>query len=136
MTEMQDQTIRKQDIELEIYRQKYEVFRHFDNLRWHIPTLTLTAGSLLIALSAPKDQPPAWWSFVIFGLLSLFASFAVFRVRKGIINNHVALDAVARAIGDTTIPPPKMRFGATWLLSVLLIMFGIAAVVVGIARWP
>ena len=119
------------EIALEVYRQKYEVFRHFDSLRWQIPTFTLGAGSLLLALAVGKDKQPAWWSFFVFGLLCLFSSFAVFRVRKGIEKNHDALDAAAKYIGDTTIPTPP-KHGATWWLSVMLMLFGLALILAGI----
>ncbi len=110
------------EMSLEIYRQKYEVFRHFDNLRRHLPTFTLGAGTLLLAFATGKDQAPSWWSYVVFGLLALFSSFAVSRVRDGITKNHAALVKVAKLIGDTDIPE-RARHGATWWLSVLLCLF-------------
>ena len=121
----------QQGIALEIYRQKYEVFRHFDKLRWQIPTFTLGAGSLLLAFAPRKGEQPAWWSFVILGILLFFSSFAVFRVRMGIFKNHSALDAAAKAIGDTTIPA-QPKYGATWWLSILLMLAGFASVTVGV----
>ena len=116
---------------LEIYRQKYAVFRHLDTLRWQIPTFLLGAGSLLLAFASRPGQPPEKWSFFVVSLLaSLFSSFAVYRVRRGIRNNHAALDSAARSIGDRSIPKPG-RFGATWWLSVLLFLTAMGAAMAG-----
>lgn len=131
-----DRTIKinpiSKEAELEIYRQKYEVFRHFDNLRWQIPTLCISAGSLVIGFAAVKDSKPAWWSFIIFGGLSLFSAFAVQRIRDGIEENRQVLTDVAKSIGDDKIPLQKGRFGASWWLCVILVLLGIGAIVGGL----
>jgi uncharacterized membrane protein len=88
----------------------------------------------LLAFASKRDQPPDWWAFVIFGFLSLFSSFSVYRVRKGIHRNHDALDAIARVIGDTTIPELNERGGATWWLSIILLIIGVAAIIAGIVQ--
>lgn len=119
------------DFKLEIYRQKYEVFRHFDSLRWHIPTFSLGAGSLLLGFAAKEGQTPAWWAFCVFGVLSLFSSFAIYRVRKGLHKNHEALSAIACIIGDNYIPKTQKRFGATWWLCIIFLMLGIASIMAG-----
>ena len=118
---------------LEIYRQKYAVFRHLDALRWQIPTFTLGAGSLLLAFAAEPNKPPARWSFFVFAFLALFSSFAVYRVRKGIHKNHAALDAAARVVGDRNIPKPS-RFGATWWLSVILVLAALTSLALGVLK--
>jgi phosphatidylglycerophosphate synthase len=122
------------NFDLEIYKQKYEVFRHFDNLRWHVPTICISAGSILLAFASKKDQTSAWWAFVIFGFLSLFSAFSIYRVRKGIHQNHGALVTIAKKIGDTNIPTLKKKGGATWWLSIILLIIGIAAIIAGIIR--
>lgn len=124
---------RIQEAELEIYRQKCAVFRHLDTLRWQIPIIMLGAGTLLLAFASERNRPPATWSFFVFSLLALFSSFAVFRVRKGIHKNHVALDAAARKVGDESIPEPG-RFGATWWLSVLLLLAAAGAALIGFLK--
>ncbi len=121
------------DADLEIYRQKYTVFRHLDSLRWQIPTFTLGAGSLLLAFASEPNKAPARWSFLVFSLLALFSSFAVYRVRRGIHKNHTALDAAARVVGDNSIPAPG-RFGATWWLAVLLLLTAVASTAIGVLK--
>lgn len=91
MTEERDShAIHIYEANLEIYRQKYGMFRHLDTLRWQIPTFTLGTGSLLLAFASEPNQPPAKWSFFVFSLLALFSSFAVFRIRKGICIRDLA----------------------------------------------
>ena len=41
-----------------IYIQRYETFRHFDTLRWQIPTIVLTGGSVLLGLTSKNNLPP------------------------------------------------------------------------------
>lgn len=130
----EDIDLARKDLDLEIYRQKYEIFRHFDNLRWHIPTFCLGAGSILLAFASKKDQPPDWWAFVIFGILSLFSSFAVKRVRKGIHDNYIVLDKIAKIIGDEDIPPQRDSCGATWWLIIILVIVGLASIVAGFSN--
>jgi hypothetical protein len=121
------------EAELEIYRQKYGVFRHLDSLRWQIPTFTLGAGALLLAFAAEPGKPPAQWSFFAFAALALFSSFAVFRVRKGIRKNHVALHIAAEKIGDYSIPEPA-RFGATWWLSAIMLLAAVGSITIAILK--
>lgn len=118
------------EADLEIYRQKYEVFRHLDALRWQIPTFMLGAGTLVLAFAAEPNKPPARWSFFVFAILSLFSSFAVFRVRKGLHKNHLVLNEAAIKIGDDKIPDIA-RFGATWWLGTLEFLVAIASTVYG-----
>jgi hypothetical protein len=130
MNEKLDMT--KNEFYLEIYRQKYENFRHFDNLRWHIPTYCFGFGSMLLGFASKKDQPPDWWAFVVFGFLSLFSSYAIIRVRKGINNNNIALRKVAFLIGDTDIPLQRPSGGATWWLTIILSIVGLASILFGL----
>ena len=126
----QNMTEDRREFLLERYRQKYEVFRHFDTLRWQIPTFTIAAGAVLIGLSAGKDQFPPRWSYVIFGVLSVFSSFAIFRVRNGIAKNHESLAAIAKEIGDSI--PDREKRGATWWLAVIQLIIGIVAITVSL----
>ena len=123
----------KIDIQLEIYRQKYEVYRHLDKLRWNVPTISLAAGTVLLTFSGENDSPK-WWAFVVFGILLLFSSYAVFRMRKGIAKNHQTLVEFASILGDNSISELKKRGGATWWLAIVMFVGGLAAIIGGIMK--
>ncbi len=52
-------------IALEIYRQKYEVFRHLDRLRWQLPTIALPAGGVVLGLANNGNDWPYWWALML-----------------------------------------------------------------------
>jgi hypothetical protein len=54
---LQDLDKRSEAVVLEIYRQKYQNFRHFDTLRWGVHAVAITAGGFVITF-APKTTDP------------------------------------------------------------------------------
>jgi hypothetical protein len=124
------------EIALEIYRQKYEIFRHFDRLRWQLPGLTLAIGAIVLTLARGKDSMPYWWGFCIFGFICFFSSFGIHRIRKGIKLNHGNLERISELLGDPTIPKHTKKLGATWWLCFLLFLIGIATFGYGVFQYP
>jgi len=125
----------EREIALEIYRQKYENFRHFDRLRWQSPGVGLATGSAVLALAREADGLPAWWALVIFGGLSILIYFVMFRIRKGLEKNRDALDFVARILGDDSVPPTMLRFGASWWFARFMFTLGVLSLVMAVVRF-
>jgi hypothetical protein len=121
------------EAQLEIYRQKYDVFRHLDNLRWQVPTVVVSAASVLLGLGQGSQSSPTGWSLSIAGLLCFFGSFAIWRIRSGIKKNGAVLEEAAKAVGDQSIP--EFKRGATFVLMWLLCLLGFVGGVIGVLMW-
>lgn len=122
----------EREIALEIYRQKNEIFRHFDNLRWHLPAIVLPASGAVLGLARNGKDWPHWWALLLVGLLSFLSGFAILRIRKGIKYNHKPLIAIAKQLGDKSIPERKKHLGASWWFMVFMWFFGAVSLVLGI----
>jgi len=115
-----------------VYIQRYETFRHFDTLRWQIPTIALTGGSVLLGLTSKNNLPP-WWAFLVFSLLLALSSYAVYRIRDGIRINNEILRIFADRLGDEDVTQPSESLGASWWNVVLLAILSIASLGTSIA---
>lgn len=124
----------EREIALEIYRQKYEVFRHFDRLRWQLPTIALPAGGAVLGLATDDLGWPDWWALILFGFMSSLVGFAIFRIRKGIHKNHDCILEIASQIGDYSVLKLKKRFGATWWFALFMLILGVTSFALGIYR--
>ena len=60
--------------ELEIYKQRYETYRHLDRLRWQMVQTAVGAGSLILAF-ARGGSKPEWWVFAVVGLMLITPPF-------------------------------------------------------------
>lgn len=117
----------------EIYRQRYETFRHLDKLRWQMLQIAVAAGSLSLALGRGTEAKSQNWVFFIVGLVLLVLGLAMERIRSGITMNNIALKEAGAAIGDHAIPPPSTRLSSysAWVAYVVMAM-GVGSIAYGI----
>ena len=117
----------------EIYRQRYETFRHLDKLRWQMLQIAVAAGSLSLALGRGTEAKPQGWVFVIVGLVLLVLGLAMERIRYGISMNNIVLKVAAAAIGDHAIPPPSTGLSSysAWVAYIVVAM-GVGSIAYGI----
>ena len=99
---------KKIDVLLEIYRQKYLNFRHFDTLRWGVHTVVIAAAGL-VATVAGKDaqamnKPSVTILLFGFAMFSLSGWLLLYRLAYNHMKNSYALEAVAEKLGDKSIP--------------------------------
>jgi F0F1-type ATP synthase assembly protein I len=119
---------------IEIYKERYETFRHLDRLRWQSPMIALVGGSALLGLTkAEQFIYPPFWSFIIFAILCFLSAFLIFQIRKGVRKNDEALTEAAREIGDLRIPGSTNSRGASWWFMLFLIILGLASSVFAVA---
>ena len=120
-----------------IYQERYATFRHLDGLRWQLPTLALTGGSIFLSLSTTSGDPvPPWWAILLFGVLCVITSYAVQRIRDGIIANSTVLSKVGKKIGDNDIPIPGRFGGATGALTLFLWALSFTCFIFAYFRYP
>lgn len=118
---------------LEIYRQRYETFRHLDRMRWAglQYVIGVMAATAVVAQSTSGTLPSGVLALVgiALALLSLF----MFKVTDGLIENQKVLSKAAKEIGDASIPDVSNRFGAlSFWIPLLILVCGVAIGVWGI----
>ena len=109
--------------EIEIYRQRYETYRHLDRLRWQMLPIAGGAGAAILAFARYRSEPE-WWVFLGVGLLLTISGVAMLRIGQGINKNGEVLRKVAAVIGDDDIPPvakwfKSVAFWISWTMVVL-----------------
>ena len=92
------------DENLEIYRQRYETFRHFDKLRWQMLQILVAIASATALLLRYTAGTLEWWFFCLLGTSLLIIGFVMMRIGNGIRANNKVLKKAAEAIGDNGIP--------------------------------
>ena len=102
---------------LEIYKQRYETFRHLDRLRWQLVQLTVaifTATALVIRLTSGQIE---WWFTLALAGALIGICFSMLKISSGLIANQSVLSEAASAVGDAGIPrvDQKMKSVFHWI---------------------
>lgn len=108
---------------LEIYKQRYETFRHLDKLRWQMLQIAIAAGSIVLALGKDGSTKPGWWTWATVGMILLILGFAMGRIGHGIKKNGKVLRSVGNAIGDIDIPRESSNFKSSsfWIMVIMIV---------------
>ena len=120
----------------EIYRQRYETFRHLDRLRWQMLQIAVGVGSLGILAFARSGREPDWWVFAAVGPMLAMFGVAMLRIGRGINMNNQVLRKAAVTLGDDDIPlySKWWRSVSSWI-SFALIGLGLVCVVLAAFRY-
>lgn len=106
-----------EDGTVEIYRQRYETFRHLDRIRWQmLQLLVAVASATALVLRSTHGNIDSWF-YCLLGVALVVISFVMFRVAAGIRRNSQILKKVAEKLGDNGIPDVSnpWRSFAHWL---------------------
>ena len=116
--------------EIEIYRQRYETYRHLDKLRWQMLQITVAIGSIFALILRTTNGAPEWWFIGGLGLALLANGSAMLRINNGIKENGRVLQEFGKKIGDISIPniTPKWNASSHWL-AILILLFGGACLI-------
>ena len=108
----------------EVYRQRYETFRHLDKLRWQMLQIGVASSSIVFAVSDNASLSSIFWlTWFVIGLILLLSGAAMLRIGKGISANAIHLASAASEIGDFGIPDPddNLLSVGNWIAWVLVI---------------
>lgn len=112
---------------LEVYRQRYETFRHLDGLRWQILQSAVASVGIVLALGKGAFETGSAWIWLAVGIIFLALGSAMFRVNGGVAANSVVLREVGLKVGDEGIPiKVKWWHGIAVWISMIMIALGIA----------
>jgi len=88
----------------EVYRQRYETFRHFDKLRWQMFQLLAAVASTSALVLRVSDGDIQWWFYLLLGVSLGLIALASDRISSGIRANNKVLARTAKLVGDDGIP--------------------------------
>ena len=91
---------------IEIYKQKYETFRHFDRLRWQLLQIAIFSSAGIVAFSetAGDYSLPTLFARAAVGVILVFIAIVMLRLRRDMVTNTSVLREAGRRIGDESIP--------------------------------
>ena len=94
----------KEKYALEIYKERYAVWRHLETLRWTLSGISMAvlAGTVSIIQNAAKFQ--TWPVLLVSGLIFLMIAYSFSRISLGIVRNGQVLRRAGEIIGDDLIP--------------------------------
>jgi hypothetical protein len=118
--------------DLEIYRQRYEAFRHLDKLRWQMFQLAVAGGPAVLAFGFTSNGGSNSLAMIVSGILVAVFAIVMLRIGHGISANGAALSEVGIRIGDHNIPKSSNWYSSVsaWIALVLLTV-GVSLVLVG-----
>ena len=111
---------------LEIYKQRYDTYRHLDRLRWQIFQVAVGAGTLTLAFARGAGKLD-WWVFTIVGIKLCIFGLVMWRIGRGIQKNGEVLSKIGSDLGDDCIPQVKnwWKSVSQWI-AVILIAAGVS----------
>jgi len=109
--------------EIEIYRQRFETFRHLDRLRWQMLQILIGIGSVSALIGRASTEPAQWWFFAVIGTALLLLAFVMTKINGGIRMNSIALRLAAEKIDDFSIPDVsrKWKTSSHWIAVIVFL---------------
>ena len=121
--------------QLEIYKQRYDTYRHLDKLRWQMFQIAIGSGSVVFAFGRGESSEPDWWVLAIIGFLLVIFGLVMERIRNGISMNGMVLEKVGKIVGDADIPPVSRWWkSVSFWISAFLMTLGILSLVLAARR--
>ncbi|WP_147372704.1 hypothetical protein [Henriciella mobilis] len=110
--------------DLEIYRQRYEAFRHLDKLRWQMFQIAVAGGPAVLAFGLSEGGAPNSLVMTVSGVLVATFAVVMLRIGQGIFANGKALKSVGDRIGDRDIPSPSKWYSSvsSWIAITLFVV--------------
>lgn len=121
------------DTALEVYKQRYETFRHLDKLRWQM--LQLLVGVVSVAGLILRSEVCSMEGVLplVVGIAFVLLALIMWRISEGLRANAAVLKRVGNAVGDVDLPELSSRWKSVthWLMLTIGVS-GIALCISGI----
>jgi len=116
------------EAQLEIYRQRYETFRHLDKLRWQMLQIAIATGSVVLAFGKGISTKPEWWAWAVVGVILLILGVSMVRIGNGVRKNGEILRNVGNEIGDVNIPKQLSNWSSvSFWIAITMIIVGLVS---------
>lgn len=89
---------------IEIYRQRYETWRHLDKQRWQMVQFLIAIGSGTAVVLRISSETVGGEFWILIGLAVFYIALSMHRVSEAIRTNGAVLRTAGDEIGDTSIP--------------------------------
>ena len=114
-----------QENHAEIYRQRYETFRHLDKLRWQMLQLLVAVATTTALVLGSTTVAIQWWFYSLLGFSLIVISAVMLKIGAAIRKNSETLKNSAIIIGDQGIPDVSNKWkSVTYWLAIFVIFFG------------
>lgn len=114
------------EAQLEIYRQRYETFRHLDKLRWQMLQIAIATSSVILVFGKDTSTKPEWWTWAVVGMILLILGLAMVRIGNGVRKNGKILRSAGVAIGDVNIPKQLSNWSSiSFWIAIIMIIVGL-----------
>lgn len=118
---------------LEIYKQRYETWRHLDKLKWQMVQLLVAIASVSAVVIKIVNLDNMAWFWLLDGVAVCMVSFSLMRISQGIQKNSLVLSRAGEAIGDTDLPPAGTPWqSVTHYIALAVGMAGVVMIFVGV----
>ncbi len=119
--------------QLEIYKQRYETFRHLDKLRWQMLQIAIATGSIVLVFGNGDSAKPVWWTWAVAGMVLMILGFAMARIGNGIKKNGEVLRSAGNIIGDINIPKQSSNWkNISFWIAIIMMVTGLACLVLSV----
>jgi len=122
--------------EMEIYKQRYETFRHLDSMRYQVQNIAILLGTLFAGYAASLDGSfhPAFG--LIVGIIFMSFAFTMRRISSGVVANSKTLKEFGEKIGDTALPEASLGWRtATFWTTLATFLIGAGLVIYSAFRF-
>ena len=111
---------------VEVYKQRYETFRHLDKLRWQMIQIAAPTVAGILAIGVQQSLTGLWWIWATIGSVLTVLGVSMDRINRGIVRNNIPLAEAAKSVGDSGSFSHTNRFRsvASWI-GWMMIAFGI-----------
>ena len=124
------------DSDIEVYRQRYETFRHLDRMRYQLLQILVALGAAIAIFFRFKSDPVEWWILMLVGAMIFLIGNAMSKVSSGLWANNDALRKIGRKVGDLDIPGPTNKYrSVSYRISFVVQSLGGLLALFGFCRW-
>lgn len=124
-----------EESDIEVYRQRYETFRHLDRMRFQLLQILVAFGAAAAIFFRFQPAPAEWWFFMLVGVMLSLIGSAMSKVSRGLWANNDALRKVGRKVGDIDIPAPTNKYrSVSYWISVIVQSLGVLFALIGVVR--
>ena len=118
--------MKQEEKDMEVYKQRYETFRHLDRLKWQMLQLAVAIASAFGLITRFATHEFEWWIYAVFGFALLAIGWAMHTIGNGIRRNNEVLRSKGMAIGDQDIPDTSNeRQSVSYWIAFFIMFIGI-----------
>lgn len=118
------------NLDIEVYKQRYETFRHLDRVRWQMLQISVAVGTISSAVISGTTGVYKNLIILITGVMLVVLGLVMLRIQHAIRLNGRVLMEVGNKIGDAHIPmPAKFWMSRSNWVAAFIIISGLTCII-------